>query len=57
MILQKLVQDIRKQDWFQVTIEVLIVIVGIFLGLHVQSWYEASQAIDEEERIIGYLII
>lgn len=40
MIIQKLASAIRRQDWFQVTIEVLIVIVGIFLGLQVQAWYE-----------------
>lgn len=40
MILQKLASAIRRQDWFQITIEVLIVIVGIFLGLQVQAWYE-----------------
>lgn len=38
MILQKLASAIRRQDWFQVVIEVLIVIVGIFLGLQVQEW-------------------
>lgn len=49
MILQKLAQAIRRQDWFQVLIEVLIVIVGIFLGLQVQSWYE-EQGERERER-------
>ena len=38
MILQKLALAIRRQDWFQVLIEVLIVIVGIFLGLQVNAW-------------------
>lgn len=41
MILQRLSAAIRRQDWFQVIIEVLIVIVGIFIGLQVQAWYEA----------------
>lgn len=40
MIIQKLASAIRRQDWFQVLVEVLIVIVGIFLGLQVQNWYE-----------------
>ncbi len=43
MIIQKLVSAIRRQDWFQVLVEVLIVIVGIFLGLQVQTWYEALE--------------
>ncbi len=56
MILARLAQAIRRQDWFQVLIEVLIVIVGIFLGLQVQAAYEGKQAEDEEARVIGYLI-
>ncbi len=52
MILQKMAQAIRRQDWFQVVIEVLIVIVGIFLGLQVQAWYEESQNIEEEARLL-----
>jgi len=43
LIIQKLVSAIRRQDWFQVLVEVLIVIVGIFLGLQVQTWYEALE--------------
>ncbi len=38
MIIQKLASAIRRQDWFQVVIEVLIVIVGIYLGLQVTDW-------------------
>lgn len=38
MILQKLASAIRRQDWFQVLIEVLIVIVGLYLGLQVTQW-------------------
>ena len=50
MILQKLASAIRRQDWFQVVIEVLIVIVGIFLGLQVQTFYE-SQADRAQEAV------
>lgn len=38
MILQKLANAIRRQDWFQVTVEILIVVIGIFLGLQVDDW-------------------
>ena len=43
MILKKLAQAIRRQDWFQVVIEVMIVIVGIFIGLQAQALYEEQQ--------------
>lgn len=49
MILQKLTKAIRRQDWFQVVIEILIVIVGIFLGLQVQNWYEEQDERNREE--------
>ena len=54
MILQKLASAIRRQDWFQVVIEVLIVIVGIFLGLQVQSWYDSQSAQQDERRVVAH---
>ncbi len=44
MILQKLASAIRRQDWFQVLIEVLIVIVGIYLGFQVTQWGQEREA-------------
>jgi hypothetical protein len=38
MIIQRLAAAIRRQDWFQVMIEVFIVVVGIFIGLQVDDW-------------------
>jgi len=38
MILRRLAESIRSQDWFVVIIEILIVVVGIFLGLQVDDW-------------------
>lgn len=49
MILQKLASAIQRQDWFQVTIEVLIVIVGIYLGLQVQEWGNSRAERQEEQ--------
>lgn len=56
MILKRLSSAIKRQDWFQVIVEILIVIVGIFFGLQAQNWYEARQAEIEEKYIISYLI-
>ncbi len=38
MILQRLSTSIRKQDWFTVVIETLIVVFGVFIGLQVNNW-------------------
>ena len=49
MILRRLADGIRQQDWFTVVVEVLIVVVGIFLGLQVDDWNEARKdRIDEQ---------
>lgn len=56
MIIRRFAAAIRRQDWFQVLIEVLIVIVGIFLGLQVQGWYEERLANEEEKQVLGNLI-
>lgn len=56
MILQKLTQAILRQDWFQVLIEVLIVIVGIFLGLQANSWNEERLDRIEERIYLGRLL-
>lgn len=56
MILRKFMQHIREQNWFAVGLDVLVVIVGIFLGLQVQAWYDGRVAIVEEARTIEYFI-
>ncbi len=38
MILRRLVTGLRKRDWGTVVLEVLIVVVGIFIGLQVDDW-------------------
>ncbi len=38
MILQRLAASIRKQDWFTVLIETLIVVLGVFLGIQLGNW-------------------
>ena len=38
MILRRLATSIRKQDWFAVVIETLIVVMGVFIGLQVNNW-------------------
>ena len=34
MIIRRIAKGIKEQDWFVVSIEVLIVVVGIFFGMH-----------------------
>lgn len=43
MILRRMADAIRGQDWFTAVLEVLIVVVGIFVGLQVDDWNTRRQ--------------
>lgn len=53
MILRRLAASIRKQDWFTVLLEFVIVVAGIFVGLQVTVWHEQRQL---RERELSYLV-
>lgn len=53
MILRRFAQSIRRQDWFAVAIEFVIVVAGIFVGLQVTEWNERRQL---RERECNYLV-
>ena len=43
MILRRISEGIKNQDWFVVTVEVMIVVVGIFFGLQVDDWNDVRK--------------
>jgi hypothetical protein len=43
MILRRFSANIRRQDWFALLLDLLIVVVGIYLGLQVDAWNTARQ--------------
>ena len=55
MILRHLSAALRKQDWFTVVIETLIVVFGVFIGLQVNNWNEARSADRAEAELIATL--
>lgn len=49
MILNRLAEVVAKQNWFVVFIEVLVLVIGIFIGLQVDDWNQARKdKIDEQ---------
>ena len=52
MILRRLAHSIRRQDWFAVAIEFVIVVAGIVVGLQVTDWNERRLM---RERELNYL--
>lgn len=57
MILRRISEGIKKQDWFVVFIEVMIVVVGIFIGLQVDDWNEKRKDQDLAQTYISRLIV
>jgi hypothetical protein len=43
MSLRSLAKHLRARDWTAVTIEILIVIVGVYIGLQVSNWNETRK--------------
>jgi hypothetical protein len=52
MILRDLAHSIRRQDWFAIAIEFLIVVAGIFVGLQVTDWNERRQLRERERNYL-----
>lgn len=55
LILRRLATSIRKQDWFAVVIETLIVVMGVYLGIQLGNWNAARAQRAEGERLIERL--
>ena len=52
MILRRLADAIRQQNWFTVVLEIMIVVIGIFIGLQVDDWNEARKDRVLEQRYL-----
>ncbi len=55
MILRRIVDAFRRQDWFTVLVETMIVVLGVFLGLQVNNWNEAQSSRRQEGVLIAQL--
>jgi len=41
MILRRITEHVKDQNWFAVGIDFFIVVVGVFIGIQVSNWNEA----------------
>jgi len=55
MILRRLASAFRKQDWFTVMVEILIVVLGVFIGIQVANWNEARRDRQSEQEYLDRL--
>ena len=43
MILRRLTEHFKSQNWFAVGLELIVVIVGIYIGLQADAWMSAKR--------------
>jgi len=53
MILRRITEHVKAQNWFAVGIDFLIVVVGVFVGLQVNNWNEMRA---DSRREASYLV-
>ena len=57
MLLRRITQHVKAQNWFAVGLDFLIVVVGVFIGIQVSNWNAAQQRSTTAEvfeaRLIG----
>lgn len=52
MLLRRVIQHVRKQEWTAIAIDFVIVVVGVFIGIQAANWNEARA---DQARARGYL--
>lgn len=56
MIIRSLSVSIRRQDWFTVLVEIVIVVVGVFLGIQVSEWSDERKAQARRAQVSSALV-
>ena len=55
MILRRVIAHFRKQEWTAIFIDLVIVVIGVFIGIQVANWNEARQTRVAEAALLGRL--
>ncbi len=54
MLLRRITQHVKNQNWFAVFLDFIIVVVGVFIGIQVANWNEErSNRVSESEYIVA----
>ena len=56
MILRRLAQNLREQNWAAIVIEFVLLVAGVFLGIQVANWNEDRQDRVAEQRYLRELV-
>lgn len=57
MILRRLTQHVKEQNWLAVGLVFMIVVLGVFIGIQVSNWNEDRVARQEEAQWIERLTV
>lgn len=57
MILRRISEALRKQDWLTISVELAVVVVGIFLGLQVDEWNRNRVDAENEQAFLARLAV
>jgi hypothetical protein len=55
VILRRVIDHFRKQEWTAIAIDFLIVVIGVFVGIQVSNWNGARIAAVQEQQYLGRL--
>ena len=55
MLIRRISESLKNQNWTAVGLDLIVVVLGIFLGLQVSQWYEGRQELALKESILQRL--
>ena len=56
MILRRVIEHVREQNWTAIAIDFVIVVAGVFVGIQVANWNEARRGRTLEAEYIARLL-
>ncbi len=56
MLIRNIGEHVRKQDWFSVSVEIIVVIVGLFMAFQLDRWWEQRGERQQERQYIQRLV-
>lgn len=57
MILRRLAQNLNEQNWTAISIEFVLLVLGVFLGIQVANWNEERKSQQREAEVIDRLVL
>lgn len=56
MILRRITQHVKDQNWFAVGLDFFIVVIGVFIGLQVANWNEARAEKAQANELVARMV-